>query len=328
MVFDIIEKLNINLVISFYMNGVVANLRVKNKEPLFSVGHKFRPMGMFFGDQDGWVAGHSELTYYRKFERDGYELFRPVVSHFTGAIDSHELVVVNDVPVVNATLFNKMATLDPDPLADFKPVYTPSYCEDTLEPKDTHHVNGIGLRNDKIRYVTSFSDREIHEPKGWKDFKGTGVVWDILEDEPVISNLYLPHSPRYHEGYLYVCNSGTGEFIRYKDGKDERIQTLSFIRGVAFCEDYIFVGGSITRGKPSSHVNKDRVKDNKCQLFVIDKKEFKILGSIDFNKEFPAPEEEGGEKRELREIFDIAILPQDTLVATAASEGYRISHFF
>ena len=321
MVFDLIESLGINIVISFYVNGILSNFRVKEGKPVFSSGGERRPMGMFFGENDGWIASSTELTYYKKFQQDDFYVFRPIVSHYVGFIDSHELVVVGGVPVVNATLFNKLATLDTDPETDFRILYEPPYCSNGYEPTDTNHVNGIGLRNGRLRYITSFSDKEISETKGWKDFRETGVVWDIVENKPVLTDLFAPHSPKYVDDTLYVCNSGKGELIRYRDGVSDVLRLGSFTRGLAVYGNYLIVGSSAIR-EDAKHIDREILSNNKCGLFVVNRETFELEGEVDFG-EYGIKEE-----IELKEVFDIAIMPENTLVASSASEGYMQTHFF
>ena len=115
-----IESLEINIVITFYMNGLLANFRVEDGKPVFSMGSESRPMGVFFDGDVGWLASEGRITQYKVFEHGGFRIFRPISSLFTGQIDCHELVVVNSIPMVNATLFNQVVTPHPDWGVDFQ----------------------------------------------------------------------------------------------------------------------------------------------------------------------------------------------------------------
>ncbi len=320
MILEFLEQLEINIVLSFYMNGILSNFRVKDNKAILSSGSAPRPMGMSFTEEGGWALTQSGVTYYKSFLLDGLNMLRPIVTHYVGNLDCHELVVVNSIPVLNATRFNALVTIDADPASDFKFIYKPSFCDEENDAKDTHHVNGIGLKDGGIRYVTAFSDIETSELKGWKHFPDTGVVWDVVQDEPALRGLTLPHSPRLDDGFIYVCNSGTGELLRYMDGKVESLYIGNFIRGMEFYGRYIFIGGSMIR-EDSPHLRPNVLETNRCALYVVDKVEFKLLGYVDFNEHFH-------NGFDLKEIFDLSILKKDTLVASTMSEGYKLSHFF
>lgn len=312
------ESLNVNVVISFYMNGLLSNFRVKDGKPILSMGAEYRPTGTYFSQNSGWVSSHSALTYYKKFEHENYYIFRPVISHYTGYIDAHELVVVDNIPIVNATLFNKLVTIHSDINLDFQVLYNPPYCSDSIEPKDTNHVNGIGLREGKLRYLTSFTGCKTDENRGWKGLDNTGIVFDMTENKTILDGLCMPHSPRFYKDSIFVCNSGKGELIKHTNGQTKKAKLGSFLRGIDFHEGYIFVGVSKIR-ETSKNIDWQEINNNKCCLYILDVDTLEIISSIDFN--------EIQKNIQLREIIDITILPNNTVVGTSMSDGYKSLHF-
>ena len=55
----------------------------------------------------------------------------------------------------------------------------------------------------------------------------------------------MPHSPRYYRGNLYICNLAEGEIVKVNlpaKKWDVIAQLPGFTRGMAFYENYIFVG--------------------------------------------------------------------------------------
>lgn len=73
---------------------------------------------------------------------------------------------------------------------------------------------------------------------------------DIETREPVATGLSMPHSPRLHDGTLYVLNSGTGEFGRIDlgAGRFEPIDfCLGYLRGLSFLGGFAVVGLSLPR---------------------------------------------------------------------------------
>jgi uncharacterized protein (TIGR03032 family) len=60
----------------------------------------------------------------------------------------------------------------------------------------------------------------------------------------------MPHSPRWHQGRLFVLNSGTGEFgeIDQRSGAFEPIAFVpGYARGLAFIGDFAVIGLSAPR---------------------------------------------------------------------------------
>ena len=69
------------------------------------------------------------------------------------------------------------------------------------------------MRNGEPAYVTALSATDVTD--GWRDHRQNGgIVVEVASGEVVCRGLSMPHSPRLHEGQLYVLNSGTGEFGR------------------------------------------------------------------------------------------------------------------
>ena len=60
----------------------------------------------------------------------------------------------------------------------------------------------------------------------------------------------MPHSPRVHNGRLWLLNSGTGH-LGFIDSHSRRFEPVTFVpgyaRGLAFYGDYAFVGLSKPR---------------------------------------------------------------------------------
>ena len=55
----------------------------------------------------------------------------------------------------------------------------------------------------------------VTTPGGWRDEKGTGgAVLEVPSGEVAVSGLSMPHSPGWHDGRLWVLESGKGERFR------------------------------------------------------------------------------------------------------------------
>jgi uncharacterized protein (TIGR03032 family) len=111
------------------------------------------------------------------------------------------------------------------------------------------------MRDGEPAYVTAVSRSDTID--GWRDRRADGgVVVDVATGEVVCGGLSMPHSPRLHNGRLWLLNSGTGEFGFVdlpKDGGMGRFEPVAFcpgfLRGLAFAGRYAFVGLSRPRYK-------------------------------------------------------------------------------
>jgi uncharacterized protein (TIGR03032 family) len=115
---------------------------------------------------------------------------------------------------------------------------------------------------------------------GWRDHRAAGgIVMDVQNNEVVAGGLSMPHSPRWHQDKLWVCNSGTGEFghVELDTG---RFVPLTFcpgyMRGLFFHGDYALVGLSKPRrnrtfsGLALDGNLKSRKAEARCGVQVID----------------------------------------------------------
>jgi uncharacterized protein (TIGR03032 family) len=170
--------------------------------------------------------------------------------HYTGPLDAHDIGMdQNGQPIFVNTRFNCIAALD-DRHA-FREVWRPSFIS-ALVAEDRCHLNGMAMMDGAPAYVTAVSRSDTID--GWRDRRdGGGVVIDVRSNEIVCEGLSMPHSPRLHDGQLYVLNSGTGEFGRVaglEDGKG-RFEPIAFCpgftRGLALHDNYAFVGLSRPR---------------------------------------------------------------------------------
>jgi uncharacterized protein (TIGR03032 family) len=114
---------------------------------------------------------------------------------------------------------------------------------------DRCHLNGLAMVDGVARYVTCVSrDSEVDE---WRNGRrDQGVVIDVASGEVVVDGLSMPHSPRWHDGALWLANAGTGELGRVdlERGSFEPVAFgPGFLRGLCFVGDYAVVGSSKPR---------------------------------------------------------------------------------
>jgi uncharacterized protein (TIGR03032 family) len=173
--------------------------------------------------------------------------FLPRSSHVTGNIQIHEMAWGSgpELWVVN-TRFSCLCTLDQS--ASFTPRWRPPFVT-ALEPTDRCHLNGLGMVDGRPRYVTALGQTDA--PAGWRPDKANGgILMDVSTGQILAQGLSMPHSPRWHAGKLWVCESGTGTlgYVDARTGRYEAVATTpGFTRGLDFAGDFAFVGLSQVR---------------------------------------------------------------------------------
>jgi uncharacterized protein (TIGR03032 family) len=206
---------------------------------------------------------------------DGYDaLFAPHAGWVTGDLDAHDVAFGPDGrPLFVNTLFSCIAAVSDN--HSFRPVWKPRFIS-KLAAEDRCHLNGFAVENGEARFATAISHSDTAD--GWRDRRvGGGIVIDVESGEVVVEGLSMPHSPRLHEGRLWLLNSGTGEF-GYVDLKAGRFEPVAFCpgyaRGLAFIGGHALVGLSLGRenrtfsGLPLDENLQARRTDARCGLAV------------------------------------------------------------
>ena len=183
--------------------------------------------------------------------------FLPRTISFTGDIQIHEMdwgwsnALNNqsnrqmDLWFIN-TRFSCLCTRSAD--HSFYPQWRPKFVT-AIAPQDRCHLNGFCVVDGKPKYVTALGESD--EPAGWRDNKASGgIVMDIESNEVIARGLSMPHSPRFHEGKLWVLNSGAGGigFMDQATGKYESVTKVpGFTRGFSIQGRFAFIGLSQVR---------------------------------------------------------------------------------
>lgn len=300
-----LKRLGSSLLVSTYQTNRVIALRHDDGALGVHLRSFDRPMGIAARD-DGFALGvRSEVLDYRDFPAVAHKLepagrhdacFVPRNSHYTADIAVHDLAFAGDELWLVATSFSCLATLDAQ--HSFVPRWKPPFVS-ALAPEDRCHLNGLAVVGDAPRYVTALGVSD--ERGGWRANKATGgVVIDVRSGEVVIEGLSMPHSPRWHDGALWLLESGKGT-LSVCDVESGEVETVSempgFTRGLAFSGGTAFVGLSQIRetatfgGLPIAAL--DRLE---CGVWAIDLANGESCGSVRFEDR-------------VQEIFDIALLP-------------------
>ncbi len=238
--------------------------------------------------------------------------YLPRSCHVTGDIGVHELAwantrgqrsgvggqeedTENELWAVN-TRFSCLCTLHPD--YSFVPRWRPPFVT-ALAAEDRCHLNGLALCDGKPRYVTALGTTD--SAGGWRaDKGGGGLLMGIPDGEVVCRGLSMPHSPRWHDGRLWLLESGTGQLAHVDPatGRRQHVAELpGFARGLAFSGPYAFVGLSKIRqtsamdGVPLAR----RREQLKCGVAVVDLRSGQSIALLEF-------------QTAVEEIFDVHLL--------------------
>jgi uncharacterized protein (TIGR03032 family) len=242
--------------------------------------------------------------------------YLPRSSHVTGDISVHELAWGGEGLWAVNTRFSCLCTLSDD--YSFVPRWQPPFVS-RVAAEDRCHLNGLAMEGGRPRYATALGETDSTD--GWRADKATGgVLIDVAANRIVARGLSMPHSPRMHDGRLWLLDSGTGGIVAVDptSGHVERVAEVpGYCRGLALAGRLAFVGLSKFRetstfgGLPIAH----RVQNPKCGVWVVDLLTGQTIATLEF---------EAG----VEEIFDVQLLPGTTFPAIIGLEKETIRDTF
>lgn len=318
---DWLAAQKLSLAVSTYHIGAAIFLGLKpNRELSIFVSSFDRAMGMCRDGSALWLVTRHTVW---KLENalpgrpiDGFDrLYLPRVGHVTGDVDIHDIAIeANGRPVFVATKFNCLATLDDQ--FSFAPLWRPPFVS-ALCPEDRCHLNGVALEGGVAKYATLVARSDVAD--GWRDFRESGgLVIDVTSNDVVADGLSMPHSPRVHDGKVWLLNAGTG-FLGFIDPASRKFEPVTFLpgyaRGLALHGQYAIVGLSKQRrenafqGLPLDHNLADKGATVRCGIHVVDL----TTGAVVHWARFEPP---------IEELYDIAVLPE---VVRPKALGFRSS---
>jgi len=237
----------------------------------------------------------SEIRYQNSPKHDA--CFLPRRSHTTGDVQIHEMAWVGEELWFVNTAFSCLATRSE--VNSFEPTWRPRFIKQLL-PGDNCHLNGLAIRDGRVRYVTALG--ETDEPGGWRENKRNGgVLIDVDANEVIARGLSMPHSPRWYRDELWLLESGDGSIGRVDlaTGKYEAIAQLpGFTRGLSFLGPLAFVGLSQVRESAvfSGIPLVERLDQRTCGVWVVHLDTGQTVGFVRFEDA-------------VQEIFAVEVLP-------------------
>ena len=303
---DLLEQVTTSLLVTTYQTGKMIAIRQRDGRLNTHFRTLPRPMGVAVAPGRIAIGMRSEVLELRdmpeaaaKIEPPGSHdaCFLPRRRQFTGDIRIHDVAFAGEEVWIVATAFSCLATLDGE--HSFVPRWKPPFVS-RLAPGDRCHLNGLCVADGAPRFVTALG--ETDEPGGWRDGKADGgVVIDVPTGETVLRGLSMPHSPRLHDGRLWLLESGRGTLaVADLDGGTwETVAELpGFTRGLAFAGPWAFVGLSQIRetitfgGLPIT----ERLHERVSGVWVVDTRTGAVAAFLRFEDL-------------VQEIFEVAVLP-------------------
>lgn len=251
---------------------------------------------------------------------DGYDaVYAPHAAWVTGDLDVHDVGFGTDGrPFFVSTLFSCIAAVSDG--HSFRPMWKPGFIS-KLAAEDRCHLNGMAVEDGQPRYATAVSRSDAAD--GWRERRADGgLVLDVETGEIVMDGLSMPHSPRLHDGRLWLLNSGTGEFghVDLAGGRFEPVAFCpGYARGLAFVGRHAVIGLSLARsdrafaGLDLDDALRSRGVEARCGLAVIDLATGDMTGWVRI---------EGV----VRELYDVAALPGVTRPSAIGFRTDEIKH--
>ncbi|MBI3463625.1 MAG: TIGR03032 family protein [Planctomycetes bacterium] len=242
--------------------------------------------------------------------------FLPRSSHVTGDIGVHEIAWVGEELWLVNTRFSCLCTLHPD--FSFVPRWRPPFIT-ALAAEDRCHLNGLAIVDGRPKYVTALGETDT--AGGWRPDKAHGgCLMDVPSGEIMGRGLSMPHSPRWHDGRLWLLESGTGQVVLadLASGKRESVVELpGFTRGWALCGDYALVG--LSKIRQSSAMDgvplAQRRGELKCGVAAIDLRSGQVIGLLEF-------------QTAVQEIFDVQVLAGLRFPEVVGFQKEEVQHTF
>lgn len=304
----ILDQLQSSLLVTTYQAGKLVVVR----SDAGVINTHFRafnkPMGMALGKGRLAIGTAVDVWEFRNVPAVAVKLdppgkhdacYLPRSAHVTGDIQIHEMAYVGDELWFVNTRFSCLATHDPD--HSFAPVWRPKFISQ-LTPDDRCHLNGLGLKDGRPAWVTALGETDT--AGGWRENKKDGgILIDIKSNEIIARGLSMPHSPRWHNGRLWLLESGTGSIgyvdlnagcympIAQVDGFTrglEMVGNLAFIGLSQVRETAVFSGLQITERLPET--------ERTCGVWVVDIERGQVVAFLKFEEA-------------VQEVFAVALLP-------------------
>src|SRR5262249_50099012 len=308
----LLDELGISLVVPSYQAGKLVMVR-PDGDCLNTHFRGFnKPMGLAVSGDRLAIGTALEIWEYhnapavaRRLPSAGVHdaCFLPRSSVCTGDIQIHEMAWADDELWFVNTRFSCLCTRSTQ--HSFQPRWRPPFVT-ALAPEDRCHLNGLALAPDEHgrlvpRFVTALGTSDTRS--GWRANKRNGgVVLEVPSGARISAGLSMPHSPRWHDGRLWVLESGSGGigWIDPATGKYQELTVLpGFTRGLDFCGPLAFIGLSQVRESAvfsGIAIAERPLAERCCGVWVVNVQTGQTIAYVKFEDA-------------LQEIFAVQVLP-------------------
>jgi uncharacterized protein (TIGR03032 family) len=301
----ILKELKLSVLITTYQAGKLITIS-SQEDYINQIPISFKkPMGIALQNSKVAIASIDEIHFFSNEEQDlfitkeefkGYDsVYLQRATYHTGILDIHDLAFGDGLLWGINTLYSCIAVYDVN--FSFRPKWKPPFIT-TITPEDKCHLNGMVMKDNLPKYVTALSTDDTEN--GWRtDKMKTGVLMEVPTGEIILSNLAMPHSPRFYNEKLFVLESGSGKLLLV-DTENKRAEVYynfdCFVRGLSFQNNIAILGKSKIR-QTSKDFNDLSVKDNS-----------KYAGIIFFDMESKTVIAELDYLTDVEEIFDVRLM--------------------
>lgn len=248
------------ILVTSYQSNFVYSLGIEETAPdtikIFPLP-VMRPMGIHGDNKTIWVTQTGNIFRYENVgeqETSGHkhQTYIPQQVFLSADVDIHDLVSCGDEVWYCSTKFS--AVCKPSATKTFEVYWTPPWVTRCDVPEDRCHLNGLCLRDGRPRYVSAAGKTDFRD--SWRENRGEGLIYDIVEDKEVCVNMWMPHSPRWYQNKLWALEAGTGYFGYVDFDTKKFVQKVfipGFLRGLSFVDNYALIGSSLNRGDATFH---------------------------------------------------------------------------
>ena len=280
-----------SLAVSTYQAGKLFLVGWNGRQVSFLARNFDRPMGLDVqGPRMALVTTHAIQVFANApnlaplyLERGRYDaLYLPRALYVMPDLAVHDLAYAGDTLWVVNTQCSCIATLSLD--QTFVSHWQPPFI-DSLAAEDRCHLNGMAMVEGRPAYVTMLS--QTNTRGGWREHKKDGgIVMDMAGGEVLLRGLAMPHSPRWHDGRLWVLNSGHGQLLRLdgRGGADVVCELPGYLRGLCFVNGYALIGlckireSNVFGGMPVQQRHAELL----CGVAVVSLRSGKRVGTLSF----------------------------------------------
>jgi len=262
-----------------------------------------RPAGIAASADRIAVAGRGQVLEFRNSPAAVQRLatpgahdacYLPRTCHYVGDLDAHALAFAGEETWLAAPRYDCLATIGPG--SAIVPRWQPPFVTE-LAAGDRCHLSGLAAAGGELAFATALGRSDT--PGGWREEREHGgCVIDVRASRVLAEGLALPHSPRWHQGRLWLLESGRGTLavLDPRSGELETVAALpGFTRGLALAGLVAFVGVSKPREGAELELAEPAAEPS-CGIWAVDLEHGATLGFLRFEEQ-------------IAEIFDVAHLP-------------------